>query len=393
MNSFVSSPAIPYHMSLPRPRVDLVYFNAGAGHRSATLALEAVLKQQQRPWDIRLVNLNDVMAPTDMFKRITGAGLEDIYNLLLKKGWTLGTRQALPIMHGLIRLYHSPQVGLIEKFWRQDTPDLAVSLIPNFNRAMLQALRRITPRTPFVTILTDMADFPPHFWLEPQPQHVICGTAKAVEQARAMGHTPDRIHPVSGMILRPAFYELPQWDRAVELTKLGLDPSRPTGLALFGGQGAPVMADLVRRLQTASRPLQLILLCGHNDPLAARLRALPTRIPIHVEGFTTEVPRFMAISDFMIGKPGPGSISEAMAMKLPVIVERNAWTMPQERYNCDWLLERDAGIVLKNFRHIGPAIEQLLQPGTLDRMRANAGAIHNRAVFEIADILAGLIPA
>ena len=101
----------------------------------------------------------------------------------------------------------------------------------------------------------------------------------------------------------------------------------------------------------------------------------------------------MAISDFMIGKPGPGSISEAMAMKLPVIVERNAWTMPQERYNCDWLLERGAGLVLKSFRDIGPAVERLLEPGMLARLQAGAAAIDNRAVFEIAALLEKLIPA
>ena len=393
MNSFVSGPPASYHEGLPRPRVDLIYFNAGAGHRSATLALEAVLKSRQRPWDIRLVNLNEILAPTDIFRKLTGHGLEAIYNFILKKGWTLGTRQALPLMHGVIRLFHPAQVRLIEEFWRQSTPDLAVSLIPNFNRAMLEALRRVTPRTPFVTILTDMADFPPRFWLEPQEQHVVCGTGKAVAQARAMGFRDELIHPVSGMILRPSFYDPPAWDRASELTRLGLDPARPTGLALFGGQGAPVMLDLVRRLQCASRPLQIILMCGHNDKLAARLRALPTRIPVHVEGFTTEVPRFMAISDFMIGKPGPGSISEAMAMKLPVIVERNAWTMPQERYNCDWLLERGAGLVLKSFRDIGPAVERLLEPGMLARLQAGAAAIDNRAVFEIAALLEKLIPA
>ena len=137
----------------------------------------------------------------------------------------------------------------------------------------------------------------------------------------------------------------------------------------------------------------MILMCGHNDKLADKLRRMETRIPVHVEGFTTEVPKFMAISDFMIGKPGPGSISEAMAMKLPVVVERNAWTMPQERYNCDWLLERKAGVVLKNFREIGPAVERLLEPGVLEGMRKNAGKVRNRAVFEIADILAGLLPA
>ena len=60
------------------------------------------------------------------------------------------------------------------------------------------------------------------------------------------------------------------------------------------------------------------------------------RMPMHVEGFTREVPYFMGLADFFIGKPGPGSISEALAMRLPVIVERNAWTLAHERYNADW---------------------------------------------------------
>ena len=62
-----------------------------------------------------------------------------------------------------------------------------------------------------------------------------------------------------------------------------------------------------------------------------------------VEGFTKEVPRYMQLADYFIGKPGPGSVSEALAMKLPVIVESNAWTLPQERYNGEWVRERASG--------------------------------------------------
>jgi 1,2-diacylglycerol 3-beta-galactosyltransferase len=93
----------------------------------------------------------------------------------------------------------------------------------------------------------------------------------------------------------------------------------------------------------------------------------------------------MSLADFFIGKPGPGSISEAVAMGLPVIVERNIWTLPQERYNADWVLERNAGMVLPNFRGIGGAVAKLL--GDLPRYRAAVKQIHNRAVFEIPEIL------
>jgi len=88
-----------------------------------------------------------------------------------------------------------------------------------------------------------------------------------------------------------------------------------------------------------------------------------------------------------MGKPGPGSISEAVAMALPVIVECNAWTLPQERYNTEWVREREVGIVVHSFRDVVGAVNELLSPGTLARMRSNAAAIKNRAVFEIPDIL------
>jgi 1,2-diacylglycerol 3-beta-galactosyltransferase len=96
----------------------------------------------------------------------------------------------------------------------------------------------------------------------------------------------------------------------------------------------------------------------------------------------------MYLADFFIGKPGPGSISEAVAMKLPVIVERNMWTLPQERYNADWVLEQGAGLVLPNFGHIKEAAARLL--ASLDEYRANVEKIENRAVFEIVEILASL---
>jgi 1,2-diacylglycerol 3-beta-galactosyltransferase len=108
---------------------------------------------------------------------------------------------------------------------------------------------------------------------------------------------------------------------------------------------------------------------------------------IFVEGFTTNIPYYMHLSDFFIGKPGPGSVSEAIAMKLPVIVECNAWTLPQERYNPEWIREHGVGVVLPNFRGIGRAVEEMLEPSAFARFHAATGRLHNRAVFEIPDIL------
>ena len=372
-------------------KIDFIYFDAGGGHRSAALALKSVVDSQQRatggePWEIRLVNLQEVLDSLDIFRKITGLRLEDVYNKMLAKGWTLGSAQGLQFMHGVIRLYHDPTVRLLTRHWKDTQPDMVVSLVPNFNRAMYQSLRGALPEVPYVTILTDFADFPPHFWIEPgQNQFFICGTEKAVEQARSLGHAADRIFATSGMILRPRFYEPVDADRASERERLGLDPALPTGLVLFGGQGSKVMLEISKRLADT----QLIFICGKNEKLAERLKALPAKAPRFIEGFTQEVPYYMHLSDFFIGKPGPGSISEAVAMKLPVIVERNAWTLPQERYNADWVRERRAGMVVTGFNGIEAAVKELL--ASLDSYRASVSRIENRAVFEIPEILAKIL--
>ena len=66
--------------------------------------------------------------------------------------------------------------------------------------------------------------------------------------------------------------------------------------------------------------VQLILMCGHNAPLASRLRAMKAAAPRLIVNFTINVPYFMALSDFFVGKPGPGSISEAFQKRL-----RSSW--------------------------------------------------------------------
>jgi hypothetical protein len=364
-------------------KLDFVFFEAGGGHKAAANALKSVIEQEQRDWQVRLVNLQEILDSLDVFRKYTGIRMEDVYNVLLKKGWTLGTPQLTVAMHALIRLYHRGQVRLLKQFWSEGDRDLVVSLIPNFNRALRQSL----PETPFVTILTDLADYPPHFWMEQQQQYFICGTTKAVEQALELGHAPERVFRASGMILRPKFYEPVMVDKAEERRRLGLDPELPTGLVLFGGEGSSVMLDIAKRV-TANA--QFIFICGKNQKLAERLRGLKTRFRKHVEGFTAEIPYYMHLSDFFVGKPGPGSISEALHMKLPVIVESNSWTLPQERYNTDWIREMQVGVVLKSFRHIDTGLGELLDPVNFARFRANAAAIKNRAVFEIPAILDSL---
>lgn len=377
---------------LTKPTLDFVYFDAGGGHRSAALALQSVVESSPKhDWNVRLVNLQEVLDSLDVFRKLTGIRLEDLYNKALAKGWTLGSTILLPIMHGIIRMYHPAQVRLLTDYWKEQRPDMVVSLVPNFNRALFESLQDALPVTPLVTILTDFADYPPHFWIEKQNQFLICGTDRALEQARQMGYDDEHALKTSGMILRPQFYEDQQIDRCAERKALGLDPNLPTGMVLFGGEGSSVMAHIAERLGNSGQNLQLIMVCGKNEAVRKKIQSMETRNKIFTEGFTKRIPFYMALSDFFVGKPGPGSISEALKMGLPVIVERNSWTLPQERYNADWVMEKRVGVVLENFKTIEPTVRKLLADNALDVMKERIARLDNQAVFEIPAILAGIL--
>ncbi len=384
-------------------KLTIVFHHAGGGHQSAAEALKATLSSQEHPWDVSVLDIQELLDPLDLIRRATGLRIQDTYNLILRRGWTRFTPQLLVVLRGTIRLYHSPIVKLLRAYWAQHPADLVLSVIPHFNREIADSLRPDGTRTahthtfaenanvwgtpPFVTLITDLADYPPRFWIETESEYIIVGTERARQQALTMGHPADHIFRTSGMILKPRFYEKITVDRVAERKRLGLEPDCPTGIVLFGGYGSQVMVDIARQLNETGSGVQLILICGHNQKLAAELKNLPTRKPILVVGFAQNVEYYMALADFFVGKPGPGSISEALQLHLPVIVDCNSRTMPQERYNAEWVTENGYGIVVPSFKRIAPAVQRLLQSATFNEFRLKANEYSNRALFEVPMIL------
>lgn len=240
--------------------------------------------------------------------------------------------------------------------------------------------------------MTDFADCPPRFWIEPQEQLLICPDQGAVQQAKTFGYTEERIFQTSGVVIHPRFNQPVTSDRFRARQRLGLDPELPTGLVLFGTQGSREMIEIADRLHKSDLKLQLVFICGRNQQLAQELEQRSTSYLKHVVGFTKQLPEYMHLSDFFIGKPGSVGISEAIAMKLPVITECNqTMTLFQERASADWLEEHGFGIVVQNFCQIEQAVTQLLEPNNFPRYQAQVQAYKNRAVFEAIDILEDIL--
>ena len=130
--------------------------------------------------------------------------------------------------------------------------------------------------------------------------------------------------------------------------------------------------------------MQYIVLCGKNEALKEQLKDRPN---CHAVGFTNRVADYMAVADFFMGKPGPGSLAEAFEKGLPAIVENNAATMIQERYNITFLEEQGLGLAVKDFADCANAVRYLTRPEVLAKYKENTKKIKNRAVFEIPAML------
>lgn len=374
------------------PEVFLLTVDAGGGHRAAANALLAARDEKGCPWHFRVANLEEVLAPLDVLKQATGLSLEEGYNLLLRRRWTSLLGPLLRLLHLAIAVRRPSLVAAFARHLAARPPAAVVSVVPNFNGVVRDAVRQACPGVPLIVLLTDFADLPPGFWMEPGLDRVIVATDRAESQARAMGLADDRIARVSGMVLHPRFYATsePRLRDRVR-AELGMGRNEFAVLLLFGGKGSPEMEPLARALLERSPGWGVMALCGDNPALLARLGPVSATAGgrLHAFGFTNRVADYMTAADLLVTKPGPGSLAEAFAAQLPVVVTRNRHTIPQERFNTELVAERGLGLVVGHPRQIPDAVARLAGNGEeMDRLRANLRALPlNRAVYEVIEII------
>jgi hypothetical protein len=131
------------------------------------------IRQQNRPWRVEILNLDDVLSTRSI-----------AWPAYAIASFTTGpcavpgpSVRTVDLRHA--RLLQGWQIKLLREQWRKLRSDLVISTIPPFNRALFKSLRAKAPNTPLVIVVTDLADYPPHFCFEPQEQHFICGSELA----------------------------------------------------------------------------------------------------------------------------------------------------------------------------------------------------------------------
>ena len=362
-------------------RVDVVYFEAGSGHRSAAVALRRALMKGRPGWRVRVLDLVDVYAPHRLFQATTRLGIA-YFN------WQL-TNERFFGLERLIRfcLFCNDRLGELDvrrigSFWRDEPPDAVVSVTPMNNETLIRALRTVSSSARYFTVPVDFEEVMPRYWFTPKYEvEYLVGSERLREQAERVGLSARRL---SGMVVDPECYT-PPGERAVE----GFDPALPTGVVHFGGQGSRLVREAAERIAAAGIAANLVLLCGRHERVRAELAAWAYPHPKLVLGWTADTPvHYYHRADFVVGKPGTMTIVEALVAGTPVVAVESGGMKPVQGGNERWLSESRAGIVAP-LDELGPAVRRLLADP--ERYRAAAREQAGRGVFEAADAIARLL--
>jgi 1,2-diacylglycerol 3-beta-galactosyltransferase len=152
-----------------------------------------------------------------------------------------------------------------------------------------------------------------------------------------------------------------------------------------GGEGGGGMHKIIKEFQLQKFDGELIVIAGRNKVLENKLKreANEYDFSLRVYGFTDQVYELMGESDIIITKAGPGTIADALAMNLPIII--TSWLPGQEEGNVDFVLREKVGKVCKDPQKIVETVKAIQNPVRLKEMKKNIKRVSKpKAALEIA---------
>jgi UDP-N-acetylglucosamine:LPS N-acetylglucosamine transferase len=197
---------------------------------------------------------------------------------------------------------------------KKDPPLLVVSNHGLITTGLAEARYRHDLQVPVLTFATEPFNISA-YWGEPRADRVIAASEDGWRRLRRFGVPAERM-TIIGRPVRQAFLNAPAKIEARE--RLGLE-DRFTCLVSFGGEGVGRNPrGLIRALLDSDVSLQVVAIAGRNEALRKELRALGTN-GLRVEGFVENLAEYLAASDVFVGKAGPSSVYEALAVGRPVL--------------------------------------------------------------------------
>ncbi|SFI41580.1 processive 1,2-diacylglycerol beta-glucosyltransferase [Paenibacillus sp. UNC496MF] len=344
-----------------QPKILILYARFGNGHYQAAKALQEQFAAREEA-DVRLVDALEEAHPR------WNACSKFVYDRIMARcprlyGWSYDATRGIPSDAPLGRWLYASGHRRVQAILEEQAPD---AVIQTFPFAAMRYVRRTPGRTvPSFTVITDYVLH--GRWIHRDTDGYFVATEALKQELSASGVDAARIR-VTGIPVRPAFREAS--DHADRYSDFGLDANRRYVLAM--AQSEELVNDIARLLAegtTRRHALSFLLVCGGNGKLfrkaVARFKGEPD---IRVFGYVEHMERLMSASSCIITKAGGITLTEALALRLPVIVTR---PLPgQEKGNADYWAARNAIRVAGDLPSLRSALRDIAEGRVLSARQA-----------------------
>ena len=298
------------------PRIAFATIAAGGGHvataRAMAQALEAAYPGQ---FELTISDLMSDLGFTAQDQRHKAQ-----WRWMLAHPWTARWGQRLidtfpSVTQRVMRRTLEELAETAAQHFQAQPPALIVANHGFLTFALTQSRLRYGLNTPVLTFATEPLDASA-LWAEPEADHFAVPSRPVLNDLVRLGVSADKIdvvgYPVQQAFLQPL-------SKAEARARLGL-PERFTCLVSLGGEGvgANALAVVLALLAMPQTP-QVVVIAGRNQALVEALTALGSP-HLAVRGFIDNMADYLAACDLVIGKAGPASVMEALAVGRPVLV-------------------------------------------------------------------------
>ena len=368
-----------------KPRILVLFSDTGGGHRSAAQAVIEVLEEKHSgEFTLDMVDVFKAYAPYPLNR------MPELYPTMVKVPslWQLGyrmvdgRRRAVLMMDTLWPWIRPAAKQLV----REHPMDLVFCVHPLFNAPVLRALGKNRP--PFITAVTDLVTAP-MYWFHRREDVCVVPTEEVRRSALRSGLRPEQVKlfglPISKKFVQTA-------DKQALRAELGWPADRTVVLMVGGGEGMGPLYDTARAISYTSPESAIVIIAGRNEKLRQQIEKADWHIPVFAYGFVSNMPEYMNAADILVTKAGPGTISEALACGLPMVL--NSRIPGQEDGNVRYVVEEGAGRWAPGTERTARAVRRWIANPKLRESAADSckRIARPQAADDIADLIWNWLP-
>lgn len=367
-------------------KILILYATAGTGHKKAALAIKKALDETAgEDVEISIVDALDYAPP--FFKwTYLNLYLVAVHKLSLVWGimYYLTDNFYVNLFIGKIRrLNNWLNSQRLSEHLATSNPDVIISTHFFPSEVASDLKKRGLLKSHLVTVVTD---YRLHAWWVSYFVDTYVVSNRYAKDDLMRWRIPESKIAVIGIPVEPEFSR--PLDKENIRNKLGLKKDLFMVLVISGGFGIGPIEGIVKAIDRAAKPIQMIVVCGHNEALVERIESLKhsLKAEIKILGFVDNVYELMEVADILVSKSGGITVSESLAKELPIIVISPI--LGQETGNSDFLVKHGAALRIDKLPELSKVIGSLVNdPETLKNMREAIRAIKKpMAAYDIAKL-------